>query len=205
MRSRDADDEIWRKVLDGAKNKKRMTLEEAAKLNGLLHIEFSLSDKFSVLDGAERGAVIELLDKFLVESFMKTFGIESEEAMQKQFQYKREENDDKSAHWVLVQTQAACDYAQNQPGPLPFHLGLWLPKSQVSKDRPPNALWRSPCFEHEKNAWVLHVSGRFPVSLTKERLEKAPRLFRLREQLLNDLIYQIHGYGARPGIISFRS
>ena len=122
--------------------------------------------------------------------------------MEKQFLCKKDAD---SFQWVLVQTQAACDYAQANPGPLPFHLGLHLPASEVGKDRkPPAALWISPCFEHDGKAHFLHVNVRFQVSLPACRAKQEQQIFRLREQLLNDLIYQIHGYGARPGIISFR-
>ena len=202
MRSREADDGLWQDALGGADADPQLALDEAARLNRLLHIAPSTPDE----DAAERGAVIGLPEEFLGELFAAAFAITPETAMQRQFRSAPAENDDDPARWVLVQTQAACDYAQNQPGPLPFHLGLWLPASRVARNRtPPAALWCSPCFEYQNEAWFLHVSARFPISLTRERLAQAPPLLRLREQLLNDLIYHIHGYGARPGIISFRN
>ena len=105
--------------------------------------------------------------------------------------------------WVLVQTQAACDYAQAQPGPLPFHLGLCLPASEARRGMPPAALWRSPCFDLDGKPHFLHVNARFQMSLPSAEVAEAQPLFRLREQLLNDLIYRLHSHGARPGIISF--
>ena len=200
MRSRGADDELWQHALDGMHAKRKLTPQEAATINRLLHIAPSTPDD----DGGERGAVISLPDEFLGEAFAKTFDLASEEAAEGQFRCKRPENNGEPLRWVLVQTQAACDYAQNQPGPLPFHLGLCLPASRVRPGTPPAALWRSPRFEHENEASFLHVSARFPVSLPRDKAHQPPPLFRLREQILNDLIYQLHGYGARPGIISFR-
>ena len=198
MRSRDADKALWQTAIGEAKP--GVFQEEAAKLNRLLHIASSEPES----DSAQRGTVIHLPEPFSGEEFAKRFDLGPEEAAHKQFWCKQPGEDANLARWVLVQTQAACDYAQVQPGPLPFHLGLCLPASQARNDgRPPAALWRSPCFEFDGQSRFLHVSARFQVSLPREETQQNPQLFRLREQLLNDLIYQLHGYGARPGMISF--
>ena len=198
MRSQKDDSELWQAALGevGA----RLSLDEAARLNRLLHIAPSTPDG----DRAERGAVIALPEEFSGEAFAETFDLTSGEAADKQFWRKQPRKDADPPCWVLVQTQAACDYAQNRPGPLPFHLGLCLPVSEARSGTPPAALWRSPYFEHDGQPYLLHVSARFQVSLPSRKAEQVRQLFRLREQLLNDLIYQLHGYGARPGIISFR-
>ena len=198
MRSREADSELWQAALGqvGA----RLSLDEAARLNRLLHIAPLTPDG----DRTERGAVIALPEEFSGEAFAETFDLTPEEAAERQFWRKHPQENADPFQWVLVQTQAACDYAQTQPGPLPFHLGLRLPTLEARSGTPPAALWRSPCFEQDGQAHFLHVSARFQMSLPSRKAEQAQQLFRLREQLLNDLIYQIHGYGARPGIISFR-
>ena len=201
MRSREDDDELWQSALGQAANGERLSLDGAAKLNRLLHVAPSNPDD----KGTERGAVIALPSEFLDNAFNETFGLPQEEAAHKPFWRRRpEQNNDDPLQWVLVQTQAACDYAQTQPGPLPFHLGLCLKAASVRTGKPPAALWCSPCFEHDDAIQVLHVNARFQVSLTHEKAEPAQPLFRLREQLLNDLVYRLHSHGARPGIISFR-
>ena len=202
MRSRDVDNDLWQTAMGEANTGRKLSLDEAAKLNRLLHIAPSTHDG----NGAERGAVIDLPEE-LSETFADTFDLapHPQDAAEKQFWSKRLGKDDDSFRWVLVQTQAACDYAQTQPGPLPFHLGLCLLASRVRRGTAPAALWRSPCFEFDGQACHLHVNARFQVSLPSAKAEQAGLMFRLREQLLNDLIYQLHGYGARPGIISFRS
>ena len=198
MRSQEADNELWRAAFDKSDVGHDPSLDEAAKLNRLLHIEPAANaDK-----GGERGAVIPLPEEFSGDEFKTVFGLTQETAVHKQFWGK---DGGSQPCWVLVQTQAACDYAQRQPGPLPFHLGLYMPeRAQSRKGKPPAALWRSPCFEFEDEARFLHVSARFQISLPNEKAAEIKPLFRLREQLLNDLIYRLHGYGARPGIISFR-
>ena len=200
MRSRSEDNRLWQDALEGQHAERGLTSDEAARLNRLLHIAPSTPED----DGSERGAVIALSEEFLGEAFAATFDLTYEEAAENQFRLRWSDNDRDQACWVLVQTQAACDYAQNQPGPLPFHLGLCLLASSARSGTPPAALWRSPRFEFENEASVLHVSARFQVSLSSGKAKQALPLFRLREQLLNDLIYHLHGYGARPGIISFR-
>ena len=201
MRSREADNGLWQAALDGAEAGRGLTLDEAARLNRLLHIAPSNPDD----NGGERGAVFALPKEFLGDGFVETFDLSPEEAATRQFRCRQPGNDNEPFSWVLTQTQAACDYAQSQSGPLPFHLGLCLPASRALKGSAPAALWRSPCFELDREVRVLHVNARFQVSLPRAKAEQAAPLFRLREQLLNDLIYQLHGYGARPGIISFRT
>ena len=200
MRSREADNALWQTALGEIDAGQRLSQDEAARLNRLLHIAPPTPEG----DGAERGAVIALPGEFSGEAFAETFDLTPEEAAEKQFLCKQPEEGTAPFQWVLVQTQAACDYAQARPGPLPFHLGLCLPASKARGRPSPAALWRSPCFEHDEQAHFLHVNARFQVSLSGGKAGQARLLFRLREQLLNDLIYQIHGYGARPGIISFR-
>ena len=200
MRSRAVDDGLWQDALEGQDAERGLTSDEAARLNRLLHIAPCTPDD----DGSERGAVIALPEEFLGEAFAATFDVAPEEAAENQFRRRRSDDDGDQFCWVLVQTQAACDYAQNQPGPLPFHLGLCLPSSSVRSGTPPAALWRSPLFEFENETSFLHVNARFQISLSRGQLKQAQPLFRLREQLLNDLVYNLHGYGARPGIMSFR-
>ena len=48
------------------------------------------------------------------------------------------------------------------------------------------------------------MNARFQMSLLSTVSKESQPLFRLREQLLNDLIHRLHSHGARPGIISFR-
>jgi len=202
MRSREEDGELWQAVFDDAATQHGLSPKESAKLNSLLHIARSADDD----DGTERGAVIALPEGWSGQAFGVTFDLAPEEAAEKQFWHKQSAVEGDSSCWVLVQTQAACDYAQTQPGPLPFHLGLIVPESQIRKGTSPAALWRSPCFEFpDDEPCFLHVNARFQVSLPRDNTAGKHAIFRLREQLLNDLIYHLHGYGARPGIISLRT
>ena len=202
MRSiNDSQQKTWKKAFKNSDTGSPLDLKKAAKLNSLIHIGPSKD----TVDGTRRGAVIALPKKLSEKAFKQQFGIEQGEAAAKQFFSKGFVETDAKFRWVLVQCQANCDYAQNQPGPLPYYLGLELPEGSKDKSgKPPAALWTSPPFESEGEIRLLHVSARFQVSLSPGSAKRQKSLYRLREQLLNDLIYQIHGYGARPGILSFR-
>ena len=197
MRSAKNNKELWEAAFDITNTSKKLSSNEAAKLNRLLHIDLQTNFRL----WSERGAVISLPDRFSGSEFQKTFGLEQEEAAKEQFGCKGfSETCDR--FWVLVQSQAACDYAQMRKGPFPFHLGLCLPVS-TRKDGLPAALWSSPCFEYNGET-LLHVNANFQIPLSPTTRLKEKPLFRLREQLLNQMIYQFHSHGARPGIISFR-
>ena len=143
-------------------------------------------------------------DNLSGEKFEGTFGLKQETLAKRQFGCKNFLTDDEQFQWVLVQSQAACDYAQRQPGPLPFYLGLEIEESDKSSNMPPAALWTCPPFKVNGRIRVLRVSARFHVSLPLQAAETHSPLYRLRDQLLADLIHHVHTHGARPGMISFR-
>ena len=199
MRSPDSDNEIWMGAFDSSDAESALSLEEAARLNSQVHIASVEGNQ-----GAERGAVIDLPDE-LSSKFEQTFDLTQEVAAEKQFRCKDFAPDKDEFRWVLVQCQAVCDYAQTQPGPLPYYLGLELPETFISKSgKPPTALWTSPPFNLNNVVRHLHVNARLQISLPNSKVKEARPRYRLREQLISDLIFHIHSYGARPGMLSFR-
>ena len=201
LRSADDANEAWKEAFSEADVRGRsLSPDEAAKLNRFFHIEASIQGS----SGAERGALIPLPDNLSGERFEDTLGLGQEIAAKKQFGCNNFLGDAEQFQWVLVQSQAACDYAQRQPGPLPFYLGLDFEASNMSRDKPPAALWTSPPFEINGRVRVLRVSARFQVSIPIQVAETNRPIYRLRDQLLTDLIHHVHTYGARPGMISFR-
>lgn len=201
MRSKDDSESIWKNAFNSSDTESALSLEKAAKLNRLVHIASSMETE----DGTRRGAVIALPDSLSGSEFEHEFNLKQEDEVSKQFFCKKFTEGDEKFRWVLVQCQADCDYAQNQPGPLPYYLGLELPVAfAMKRGNPPAALWASPPFESDGTIRSLHVSARFQVSLPAEDVKNEKPLYRLREQLLNNLIYQVHAYGARPGMLSFR-
>lgn len=193
------DDPLWRAVIEDRGSQQRLDLETAARLNRLLH--FAMQPE--TIRGDARGAVIALPEEYRGDAFEATFGLSAADELAKQFAFRKLENESILDDWVLVQCQAACDYAQKQPGPIPYQLGLLVPAERRAKNRkPPESLWQSPCFDLNDEVFFLHVNARFSLSLPRTRAKGEEPLFRLREQLLNELIYRLHSYGARPGIVS---
>ena len=199
LRSADDANEAWKEAFSEADLGRSLSPEEAAKLNRFVHIEASIQGN----SGAERGSVIPLPDNLSGEKFEGTFGLKQENVAKKQLGCNNFLTDDERFQWVLVQSQAACDYAQRQPGPLPFYLGLDIEVSTKPRDKPPAALWTSPPFEISGRMRVLRVSARFQVSIPIQVAETNRPIYRLRDQLLVDLVHHIHTYGSRPGMISF--
>ena len=192
------DESIWGTAFN-VSSSQNLSQEEAAKLNRLVHIAHAGNNS-----GNERGAVVLLPVPYRID-FRKYFGLDENSAAQNEFHCKDFALDDDRFRWVLVQARAACDHAQTRPGPLPFYLGLDLPHTKERRNKKPQAsLWKSPVFEFDDDVRLLHVSARFPISLSTSAAHEAAPLYRLREQILNSLIFHLHGHGARPGMMFFR-
>ena len=196
-RSTHGSNAVWERAFDTGDGARGLSADDAAKLNRLVHV----ADPGNA-DGTERGVVIPLPERV---DFRSVFDIEESDAAENQFRCREFVPDDDRFRWVLVQCQAACDHAQSQPGPLPFHLGLDFPAASEDRKRKPSvAVWTSPPFEFDGTVRLLRVSARFPISLPSARVRNEHPVYRLREQLLNDLIHHLHAHGGRPGLISFR-
>jgi hypothetical protein len=190
-------DAIWSQTVTIADASSALSQHEAASLNRLSHIE----DANGATGGA-RGAAIELPITMSGAQFANCFGISPSDTAEK-FGCNGFVDADTRFRWMLIQVQAACDFAQMQAGPLPFALALEMPISNANKKVSP-AVWTGPPIAFGPETKVLHVNSRFQATLPKASASVAPALYRIREQLLNELVYHLHSYGARPGHISFR-
>ena len=197
LRTGDTGDDVWQATVNVAAPQ-ALTATAAGKLNRMAH--------FAQLDNTnrrERGSVISLADS-IRENFKDEFGLEEAKAAKDEFRCKEFDRKDEKFRWVLVQVQAACDYAQRHPGSLPCYLGLDLPSAHRRSKTPPKSLWSSPVFEMNGFNRLLHVNARFPMSVSRSDFKKEAPVYRIREQMLNDLTYKLHSHGGRPGMLSFR-
>ena len=111
----------------------------------------------------------------------------------------------------FVRIGAACDYAQNRPGPVPYLFGLEIPcdlhrnPDHTGAVRLPASEWSSPTLLLDADAgpFVLAVNTRYSMSVSPAMTEGWQPVSRLREQLLMHLISHANGYMARPGIVQF--
>ena len=191
------DDAVWQAAFASTAGPQPLTGQEAARLNRMIHVDTA------VVDGSERGVIVPLSPRF-GQSFEHSFGIDETVAAKKQFHCSGFAAGDDRFQWVLVRAQAACDYAQSHPGPVPCYLGLEIPRPARRSGSLPAALWVSPALEVDGDVRELRVSARFPVSIGPDEFCQSSPIYRLREQILNDLIFHLHSHGARPGMLSFR-
>ena len=190
----------WEKGFSQIDGDPTLTGSEAARLNWAFHI----AQDIGVDGGTERGAVVPFDFASPDKGFKETFGIDRGQAAEKQFRCKNFDKSSPKFRWVLVQVQAACDYAQKQPGPLPFYLGLEFKAEDEHPNKPPAAVWTSPPFEINNEVRLLRVNCRFQMSLTIDEVKTTQPIYRLRDQLLAALLHHAHTYGVRPGVIAFQ-
>lgn len=194
----DTDDKLWRAALSIPDPHESVSVKDAARLNRLVHI----ADPGNI-SSAARGAVVPLPESRRA-NFQDQFGIKETEAAGTCFRCKGFDPRSSSFRWVLVQCQAACDYAQSNSGSVPFYLGLDFPEKHRPKGgKMPQSIWRGPAFEFGGEIRRLRVNAGFPLALSGTELQPIEPLYRLREHILNDLVYHLHSHGARPGMMSF--
>lgn len=199
LRSSSSEQEIWSEALEPVAGLPTLSLENTARLNSLVHI----ADPDAAA-AAERGIVAGLPSRYR-RRFDRCFGITEEQMAAEEFRCTQFDKNNDRFCWVLVQCEAACDHAQARPRTLPFYLGLVFPTNRRNKKKkPPASTWRGPPLRLRGNTRVLRVSARFPVALPQSYSRRITPMFRLREQILNELTYHIHTHGARPGMIAFR-
>lgn len=189
---------VWANSVD-VTTTQALSEHSAATLNSMAHIA-----QVENTESYDRGVVILLLDS-IRKDFSDKFGVTEAEAAKSQFRCKNFETKNENFRWVLVQAQAACDYVQRHPGSIPCYLGLDFISENIRRNAAaPESMWSSPVFEIDGSIRCLHVNARFPVSLSQSEFKCTEKIYRLREQILNDLTYKLHIHGGRPGMLSFR-
>lgn len=199
LKSIPSQDAIWSTAITEGDAALELTVVEAAKLNRMSHIADGAG-----ITGSARGAVVALPASMAGEKFAGVFGMSPVDAADRQFGCNGFAEGDERFRWMLVQVQAACDFAQRQPGPLPFMLALEMPEECAKSRGVPNAVWMSPTISFDDSIRVLHGNCRFQVSMPDAAASGLPCLYRIRSELHNSLVYHLHGYGARPGHVLFR-
>jgi hypothetical protein len=102
----------------------------------------------------------------------------------------------------LVRVGAVCDHAQGHTGPVPYLMGVEIP-SDMKRNKSSDAEWRSPVIAvaGKNEPFKLYVNSRQFVTVSAAQAEGWTVQYRLREQLLMDLINHSAGYISRPGVV----
>lgn len=105
-----------------------------------------------------------------------------------------------------IRIGAACDYARNRNGPIAYLLATEVPESAMSKTaKTSDAVWKSPWIAHSASSepFQLYVHARFAKTVLPHHATGWTVMYRIREQLLMQLISDVSIYSARPGTLAF--
>jgi hypothetical protein len=203
--------EKWDKAVTRSADKslEKLPALEAGGINRALHLALPRSENLRPTDW---GAVVEWPSDWGEDKLKSLFGVDRKQMVCTEFKLRSSEIE--KVYPVLIRVGAACDYAQSNSGPLQFLFGLVIPEGaarQVGKDDvllPMSpAIWSSPLFALPDStaAFRLYAHIRFPTAHLGETCGKWTVRFRLREQLLMQLINAASTHAARPGIVELRA
>lgn len=199
--------QVWEKAvtLYADKNLGAASPQEAGEINRMLHLAVPGSESLRPTDW---GAVVQWPFDWTDDALKERAGLTRKQMLCDEFRMRSAMMD--SCKPVLVRVGAACDYAQNNRGPITFLFGFIIPESaerkKDSNDQPiklTQAIWKSPVFIMPSDTDVsrLYVHIRFPLTHLPEHCENWTVRCRLREQLLMHLISAASTHVARPGIV----
>jgi hypothetical protein len=202
------DNELWKKAITRSEDSKlgNASLSDAGRFNRMLHVA---KPEHGTIRASDWGAVIELPKEWLTDEHMNYwFGVTLKELLGSEF--KIPSSGLKDCRACLIRVGAVCDHAQGKKGPNPYIFGFEIPasvermKDKTGKDiARPASTWSSPILSLLSAEVPFHLvcSCRFTISLTSEVVKAWQLRYRIREQMLMQLITHANAYMARPGIV----
>jgi hypothetical protein len=182
---------------------------DLASLNSFYHIDTENCDN------TERGAFIEIDFKRHLEGLLENKKI----AVFREYIVAKGNNEEtkkkdiqaclKTSKFGLIEISPACDYAQNNARSHRYVLSVLI-KSKYIDDRKitnkgkHNAIEVIPNLKIFNEEYSLRINYRYVFGLDPAKQGLDQPIFRLREQILNDIVFKYGKYASRPGIISFR-
>lgn len=199
--------ELWARAVTHHDDKKLEDASpvEAGQINRMLHLAIPGSETIRPTDW---GAVVKWPYAWTDEELLSKMGLKVGEMLGGQFLI--ESADRARCRPFLVRIGAACDYAQDRSGPITYLLGIEIPENaERKKDKEgkelklQEAIWKSPVFLTTDNPepFRLHVHIRFLISVLPQIGESWGACYRIREQLLMNLLATASSYSSRPGIV----
>lgn len=199
--------DVWKKAVTRHEDKKleKASHTEAGEINRMLHLAVPGSETLLATDW---GAVVTWPFEWSDDELRRFTGLTKKQMLCEEFRLRSSAMD--ACKPVLVRVGAACDYAQNNRGPISFLFGFDIPEGaerQKNDDGQPvklsDAIWKSPVFlmHGATEPSRLHVHIRFPQTHLQDACAQWVTSCRLREQLLMHLISSASNYVARPGIV----
>ena len=197
--------QAWKQAVTG-QGSGRLDEVRAGKVNRMLHVAIPASEPIQSTDW---GAVVEFPAKWWSErrEMQQRFGVTCKQLLGDEYKIGR--SDRGRCNPRLVRVGAACDHAQNRPGPILYLFGLEIPadvqrrEDNTGEVRLPAAEWSSPnlVLPSGTGPFTLAVNTRYWVSVTSNDAASWTPVYRLREQLLMHLVSHASSHMARPGIV----
>lgn len=109
----------------------------------------------------------------------------------------------------FLEIGAVCDHAQMKNRLHKYLFSALVPLeylemvSRDKKDRAHGGIYRSPVLSYKENQYVLLVSYRYSTGLHENSDILDKPLFRLKEQIVNEISFSWSKHSIRPGITSF--
>lgn len=199
--------ELWARAVTRHDGKKLedASPDEAGQVNRMLHLAIPGSETIRPTDW---GAIVKWPYAWNDEELLCKMGLKVDEMLGGQFLV--ESKDRARCQPFLVRIGAACDYAQNRKGPITYLLGIEIPEdAERKKDRDglelklQEAIWKSPVFltTVRPEPFRLYVHIRFLISVLPHTTESWDACYRIREQLLMNLLASSSNYSSRPGFV----
>ncbi|BBL71546.1 hypothetical protein [Methylogaea oryzae] len=188
--------ELWKKAVTLYEDESSADADEAGPINWMLHLATPDSEKIRPTDW---GAVVAWPFGWTDNVLSRWTGLTIQEMLCDEFKLKT----DAKYNPVLVRIGAACDYAQNKKGPITYLFALEVLEEYKQKNKTPDSIWKSPTFVNPTSSQVfrLNVHVRFPITCIRKSHCRWTSRYRLREQLLMNLITSASNYMSRPGIV----
>jgi len=195
---------IWKAAATKINKVPTLSLEDAAKLNSMLHLAKASSEE---LTPGAWGAVTLLPDAELAEDvMMRRFALPAGPMSAGTFCL-TEEADQVSAKLCVLRVGASCDYAQSRKGPVPFVLGAIVRADAPRKDGfLPMAEFATPALMVDgfETPVKMIFNTHLQITLVPADFDGWEPLCRLRESLLMQITTHGARHATRPAIISFR-
>jgi hypothetical protein len=171
---------------------------DAGQVNRMLHLALRDSETIRATDW---GAVANFPEAWKSdEEMLARYGSTLGDIMGNDFKVKPQ--DFGRCQVRVVRVGAVCDHAQGHTGPVPYLMGVEIP-SDMKRNKSSDAEWRSPliALAGRNEPFRLYVNSRQLITVSAAQAKDWTVQYRLREQLLMDLISHSAGYISRPGVV----
>ncbi|HAV4558229.1 hypothetical protein ABGT03_06435 [Acinetobacter baumannii] len=200
--------QLWNNAITQVKTASISDEKAVGKFNKMLHLAVTGHESMSPYDW---GAVVEIPSEIFNNEFcLGNFGYNQNHLIKNTFCF----NNIEKLKPILIRLGASCDYAQNKQGPIPYIFGFVVDAEKYhERERdfsdPEKKFinkklsdWVSPLFNYidEQPAFYIVLNLQLVISKVKGQLDTYQTLYRLREQLLNQVIVRATSFASRPGI-----